>query len=346
MTSRKKTVEIVVFTLLIMLSSSSQADEVLLTNGDRLTGQVDKITEGKLYFLSDLAGSVTIDMINVKTFTTERTVKIVLTDGTETSRQILGSTVGNVELAAEELTKAQSIKLTDIAAVNPPKKEPPKWHGNVSVGWTSAHGNTNSETIQASANASLRREEDRIVLAADYGKAEQEDPDTGEEETTEDWWKTKGKYDYFFSKKLYGFLEGRYETDKVAELESRFIKGIGAGYQWVESDVMNFSTEAGLAHLSERFDNKTGNNNELSAQIGYHFDRKFTGQIKFINDLTYYPSIGEFSDYYLTTTSELRAQFTEKMFANLKAIFDYDTSPAEGKGNTDVKYIAGVGWNF
>jgi hypothetical protein len=34
------------------------------------------------------------------------------------------------------------------------------------------------------------------------------------------------------------------------------------------------------------------------------------------------------------------------MFANFKVIFDYDATPAEGAGNTDVKYMLGVGWSF
>ena len=36
----------------------------------------------------------------------------------------------------------------------------------------------------------------------------------------------------------------------------------------------------------------------------------------------------------------------KSMYANVKAIFDYDASPAKGKGSTDVKYIVGVGWEF
>ncbi|MHC4105002.1 MAG: DUF481 domain-containing protein, partial [Planctomycetota bacterium] len=54
----------------------------------------------------------------------------------------------------------------------------------------------------------------------------------------------------------------------------------------------------------------------------------------------------KFSDYYLTSTGEIRAHFTDRMFTNFKAIFDYDSTPAIGAGNTDVKYIWGIGWSF
>lgn len=36
----------------------------------------------------------------------------------------------------------------------------------------------------------------------------------------------RGKYDFFLTEKFYGFLEGRYETDKIAELDRRVIGGV------------------------------------------------------------------------------------------------------------------------
>jgi hypothetical protein len=124
------------------------------------------------------------------------------------------------------------------------------------------------------------------------------------------------------------------------------IIGGGVGYQWVESDELNFSTEAGLASLYEKFDNQTSSNSEISAQIGCHFDKKLNEKMKLINDFTYYPSLDNPTDYYLTNTTEFRAHFTETFFTNFKAIFGYDFSPAMGQGTTDVKYIWGFGWGF
>ena len=48
---------------------------------------------------------------------------------------------------------------------------------------------------------------------------------TGEKEVTQDQWKARGEYDYFFSKKLFGFIDGRYEKDRIAELERRVVVG-------------------------------------------------------------------------------------------------------------------------
>ncbi len=337
---------IAVILMLAVFHPACFAGLVLLTNGDRLTGEVEKVVDGKLHFKSDIVGSITIDMKNVKTFGTDKAEKIILSDGTILNRRITASDDGQVKLSGGEIIKTQDLKLADITAVNPPAMSPVKWKGSATIGSTSVHGNTRSETSQASLSGSLRREKDRTTAGLDYGKAKVQDPDTGDEETTEDWWKARAKYDYFVGETFYGFIEGRYETDKIADLDRRVILGAGAGYQWIESDRINFSTEAGLAHLSERFAGATDSNNEVSAQAAYHFEMKITDRIEFINDFAYSPILSEFSDYFLPTTAELRASLTEKMFTNFRAIFDYDTSPAGGKGRTDVKYILGVGWNF
>jgi putative salt-induced outer membrane protein YdiY len=202
------------------------------------------------------------------------------------------------------------------------------------------------ERVSANANFSKRTEKDRTTISTDYAKAEQEDPDTGEDETIEDWWRAKGKYDYFFSKKMYGYVDGRYEKDAVAELDRRTIIGVGGGYQWIESENMNFSSEFGLASLYEKYDNQTDSNSEISLQLGYNYDKKLRKNVKFVHDLTYYPAIDKFSDYYLTTTAGVRADFTEMFFVTAKAILNYDATPAIGAHKTDVKYFLGLGYRF
>lgn len=328
---------------LAWLAPAAGADELVLKNGDHLTGKVVHLVGGKMAFNSDKAGAVTVDLADIQTFSSVEPVTVDLKDGTTFKQKIVSAEAGRFAVAGTEGLKAQQFSVADIVSINKPI---PKWTGQVSVGITSTHGNTKTETISASANALKRTEKDRTTVSADYAKGKQRDPDTGEDVTIEDWWRAQGKYDYFFSKKGYGYLDLRYEKDSVAELDRRVIVGVGGGYQWVESPEMNFSTEFGLASLYEKFRNQTDSNSELSLQLGYHFDKKLAKNISFMNDLTFYPAIEKFSDYYLTTTAGLRADFTSQLFLTLKAIFNYDRSPAAGRGSTDTKYFLGFGYRF
>lgn len=331
---------------LLLFVQPGYADEIVLRNGDRLTGKIVHLVDGKLVFKSDVAGEVTVELSNIQTFSSDDPITVNLKDRTGFRQKVLSADAGRFAVEGTEDLKAQQFAVADIISINPPPKPIPKWTGDISIGITSTHGNTKTEMISANANATKRTERDRTTVSADYAKGEQEDPDTGETVTIEDWWRAKGKYDYFFSKKGYGYLDVRYEKDAVAELDRRVIVGVGGGYQWIESDDMNFSTELGLASLYEKFDNQTDSNSELSFQVGYNFDKKLRKNIKFTHDLTYYPAIDKFSDYYLTSTAGIRADFTEKIFMTLKAIFNYDATPAIGRGSTDTKYFLGLGYRF
>jgi putative salt-induced outer membrane protein YdiY len=331
---------------LVLCAQICYGDEIHLKNGDRISGKIQHLVDGKLIINADVAGTVTVDLSNIQTLSSDGPIEVNLKDGTGFTQKVLSAEAGRFAVAGTEDLKAQQFVVADIVSINPPPKPIPKWTGDISVGVTSTHGNTKTEMISANANATKRTEKDRTTVSADYAKGEQEDPDTGEDVTIEDWWRAKGKYDYFFSKKMYGYLDGRYEKDAVAELDRRTIIGLGGGYQWIEADDMHFSTEFGLASLYEKYDNQTDSNSEISLQLGYNYDKKLRKNIKLVHDLTYYPAIDKFSDYYLTTTAGVRADFTETFFVTAKAILNYDATPAIGAHKTDVKYFLGLGYRF
>ena len=327
----------------VLFVQISHGDEIHLKNGDRISGKIQHLVDGKLTIKADVAGTVTVALSDIQTLSSDEPIQVNLKDKTGFNQKVSTAEPGKFTIEGSETTKAQEFEVADIVSINPPPK---KWTGDISVGITSTHGNTKTEMISANANFSKRTEKDRTTISTDYAKGQQEDPDTGETVTIEDWWRAKGKYDYFFSKKMYGYVDGRYEKDAIAELDRRTIIGVGAGYQWIESENINFSSEFGLASLYEKYDNQTDSNSEITLQLGYIFDKKLRKNIKLVHDLTYYPVIDKFSDYYLTTTAGVRADFTETFFATAKAILNYDRTPAIGAHKTDVKYFFGLGYRF
>jgi putative salt-induced outer membrane protein YdiY len=295
---------------------------------------------------ADLVGQVTIEAKNIATFQSDAPLEIHLQDGTELHQPVIAGEPNEFALAAGAPLKPQTFGLGQVVSINPPPEVKPKWTGSISGSLASTHGNTSSETITGSLSVARRTEKDRTTASADYARSEREDPDTGEEETTENWWKARAQYDYFFSQKFFAFLNGRYEKDDIAALDRRVIVGGGGGYQWIEKPDVSFATSFGLASLYEKFDNQTDSNSEISLQAGYNFQKTLWENLRFLHDLTYFPSVEQFSDYYLTTSAELRATMIKNLFASFRVIFDYDASPAIDRGSTDVKYLLGVGLSF
>jgi putative salt-induced outer membrane protein YdiY len=330
----------------VVFSAAAGADEVFLKNGDRLSGTIVRLTDGKLVFKSDATGEVTVDAAHVQTLATTDPVEVHLKDGTRFDRRIVAGQPDQFGIETDATLRAQTFQLTDLVSINPPAKPQPKWTGSVSLGVTATTGNTSKTSANASVNVARRGEKDRITAGFDYAKGRQKDQGTGIKTTIEDWWRAQAQYDYFVSEKLYLFGNGRYEKDGVALLERRVVVGGGLGYQWIESPEMNFSTNLGAASVYEKYATNPDSNSEFSLQAGYNFDRQLTDTVKFIHNLTYFPAFDDFGDYYLTTTADLQASLTKTMFASFKTIFNYDATPAAGRSGTDVKYILSVGMTF
>jgi len=335
------------FLCCVGLSSTLYADQVYLKNGDRLTGKIVSLTEGKMVLNSDLAGPVTIDMKSITTFSSEAPLEIHLKDGTVLHQPVVAAEPNEFALQTAEPLQPQKLELARVASINPPPVPKAKWTGNVAGAAGLTTGNTKSNSVSASASLARRTEQDRTTADADIAKGSQTDRGTGISRTNEDWWRLRGEYDYFFTKKFFGFGNGRYEKDAIALVNRRVMVGGGVGYQWIEDARTSFSTNLGLASLFTKYDNVPESNNQLSAQAGYNFSRQLWKNTKFLNDLTWFPSLSNpSSDYFLTSTAELRANLTKTMFANFRVIFNYDAQPAPDRGNTDLKYLLGIGLSF
>lgn len=330
----------------VIAAATTHADVVYFNNGDKLTGKLISVIDGKAVFNSDLAGEITIDTTEVSTFQTDAPVKVQLSDGTTIEDKLVRSEKGTVELPAARSLKNSTLSFDQIAAINPPPPAGPKITGSVSTALSSSHGNTKADSRALSFDIQREFEKSRTIGVLDYAKSRQRSSSSDRKHDTENWWRSRLKHDFLFDEKYYAYAEGRLESDKIALLDRRTILGGGLGYQWIKSDRTNFRTETGLSQRRDTFTDNSDTVNETAVQFGYLFNHKFNGKIKFFHELTYYPAISDPSDYLLTTTAEIRASVIGSMFVNFKVLFDYDAIPADTAGSTDIKYLFGAGLDF
>lgn len=324
----------VMLTLVFVISVSATADQIVMNNGDTLTGTIKETAAGKVVIKTELAGTVSVSLANIKTMSTDKPLELHLKDGSVINQPLQSADAGTVKVAG----KTDAVELANIAKINPEK---PRWKGDFSAGATYTTGNTKNESYAFSGNLAKRTEKDRTTFTGDSIRKKE-----GANKTvTENWWRVGAKYDYFMSKKWYLYGQGRYEVDEIADMDQRIIAGGGTGYQWIETDITSFSTELGASWIDEEYGDGTSDD-KISAQAGYRLSHQFNETFSFIHNLNYYPSTEKVSDYYLTTTGELRAKINSHLFTNFKVLFDYDATPAAGKGSSDLKYIFGAGVNF
>jgi putative salt-induced outer membrane protein YdiY len=328
--------------LLAAVVLPAHADEVILNNGDHLSGTISTLVDGKLTIKTDLAGEIKIDLKNVRTFSTTHPVELHLQDGSVLKQTVHADEAGKIVTAGDNQLRPQPLSLTSLQTINPP---PTQWNGSITASALMARGNTDTDAFTLAANAVRRTEQDRITFAAGYYFSKEKNKDTGDSSTTADNWFFLGKYDYFLTKKLYVLALTRVERDRIADLNLRVSPSVGVGYQWFDKDDFHFSTEAGLGWVFEDYKN-VGSDDHPTARLAYHIDKKLNDQVMLFHNLEYLPSLDNISDFNINADAGVRANLTSRMFSEAKVEWRFDATPAPGSQKNDVRYILGVGWQF
>jgi putative salt-induced outer membrane protein YdiY len=332
--------------VLAICGSVAMGDVVALKGGDRLTGTIVSLADGKLRMKTDSMGDVTIDMAKVMTFSTDEPIVLVFKDGTVVHQKVAAAQDGMVAVQAGGLIAPQNLALADLTGANPPEKPKAKWTGHLTFSATKTTGNSRSTSAGGDTSLERRGEDDRILVNAYYLFAQSKDNSTGVESTTADKWFVEVAYNYFVSKKLFVLADVNYMKNRIANLDGRAIGTLGMGYQWVESKPMNFNTNLSLGGMHESYTHPDRNTGTVVGQVSWHFDRALTDSLTFLHDFRINPDLEKFSNYKLETSAELRAAVYKAIFASFKVLIDYDSNPAAGQQRTDTAYILGVGINF
>jgi putative salt-induced outer membrane protein YdiY len=330
--------------LLVALACSGQAraDDVYFKNGDHLTGTIQTAGDGKMTISTATVGSVVINMSDVKTFSTDEPVKLLMQDGTLIDQKVTQGPEGSVMTAPGGTIAPQAVALDHVVKINAP---PAQWHGTIVINGSLTQSNTDTVTFGASINADRRTDLDRVLFDAQYLYGRQKV--NGTDTTNEDNWHIDATYDYFATKQLYGYGNIRVEKDRIQFLDLRLTPGAGLGYQWVEQPTLNFRTEAGMAWVYQEYSTQPSPSEEVSARVAYHVDATlFDSKVKVFNDVQYFPSVENTRDYIVLTDAGIHVALTKTMFSELKAEVDYNSQPAPGAHRTNTEYILGVGWTF
>jgi putative salt-induced outer membrane protein YdiY len=323
------------------VASSAHADEILLNNGDRLTGKITA-AGSKLTIDTKAAGKVTVDLKDVKTFSTDEPTDLILKDGTHVHGRIESAGGGLISVAPGPAgAMAGVVPYRQLKAINPPAAA---WSGSVLIGGLLARGNTDSDSLNATAQFSHKTDHDEFTFYGQYIFSRQRVPGDGKHETADDLL-GRLKYQYDFTPRFYGYgaIEG--EHDVIAGLDLRLAPTVGVGYKWFDEPAFGFNTEAGIGYLYRQYahDGETGN---PAARVAYHLKSKLNDKVSLYHDLEYLPGLDRLDDYFLDADLGIRTDITGKVYTEFKVDYRYDSKPAPGHGPNDLRFILGVGVAF
>ncbi len=338
---RMKTVLICACALFIGFVAN--ADVIVMKSGARFIGTVKHIEGGTVDFASEDVGDIKIKQANIVSMTTDKANPVEFTDKRiETGVVARGD--GGFTLDGKPLD------MDKVKSVNP---TPEKWHGSVNLSATAARGNSVSEAVSLFADVSRRWEKDRFTGSLSYNFAQSGDTKEDKQKTSNRF-EAQAQEDHFWTSLLYGFVNGKYEYDRIMNLDYRYRIGAGLGLQWLDGRMFDglgkwsFSQEVGASWVKERF--KSSLDDDYAAfSYAHHlvWDPNWLAGLNFTHNFAYYPELSDWADNYLIDSD---IGFTYAFLADWQLIgkieWDYKSKVGEGTKHSDLRYMLGLGYKW
>ncbi len=317
------------------------ADEVYLVNGDRISGTVVNKSGDLLTVKTDFAGEIGIAWDKVVSVSTEAPVVLQLDDATLIKGTLALSDDGVVSIEGNELVQASRVPVERVALINPPAPQNGvKLKGLANAGVYIAKGNTDKEAYHADIEAVARTKQNRFTAGAIYNQALDNDVESENNATA------YLKYDHFFTDKWYSYANTVLFKDDFADLNLRTTLGLGAGYQFIESDLTNLSLEGGLSYVNEDFE-LAPDESYPAARWSLNYDNYlYPKKLQFFHFHEGLLGLEDTNDIIIITRTGLRAMLIDGFTATAQVDVDWDNTPAPGNDRVDTRYMFNLGYGW
>jgi putative salt-induced outer membrane protein YdiY len=329
------------FSMTLLFADSALADEVYLTNGDLLTGEILSTKEDRLIIETDYAKTIKVKLDKVICITSDKKVTLLLKNNEKLVGRASCPTLGAIELLDTETGETTEVSFAELKAINPPPPPPPvTYKALVNLGGAIKDGNTESKTFNSSGRFQARSKRHRFNLEGKFNYGESE----GEEDERN--WLLGAKHDYFATKKIYAYLRPLAEYDKFQDLDLRLVVSAGPGYQVIDTERTSLFVEAGPAYTYEDYGD-AGDNEYLAARwsAGLKFDI-VREKIKFFHLHELFQDLTSGEGLYLRTEQGIRVSVVKNLFLNFQVDYEYRSDPPAGNKSSDTALILGLGYEL
>ncbi len=329
----------------VILSGAADlyADEVLLTNGDRISCDVIRMKDNVLFIRTEYSGDITVKWDYIANIHTDDDIDVVLDDDTLISGTGCESEEGTIRLSAEADREAEQVLLEDVKVINPePAGDTPdtKIKALLNFGLTSTKGNTEKESKHFTGEYTARTIKNRYTIGGMLNRTE----DCGRE--TENSTLAYVRHDHFLSEKWFINLNTLFEKNKAKDLDLRSVVGLASGFQFFESEEKSLSVEMGISHVNEEYISP----NEMeysSSRWAVSYNKYFVNKsIEFFHYNEGLLSIEDTDDLIIKSRTGFRIPLFSNINTTLQYNYDWERTPVPGREESDRKIMFSIGYKF
>lgn len=328
------------FGFLFTLAAFSQKDTLLLSNGDRIIGEVKKMDRGVLIIKTPYSSSdLKVKWKKVKTINSEESFLVTATDGRRHKMEGLDTKNPNNIFIKKDYDGY--IDMSDIVLIRPVKDGfVSRLNASISFGYNFTKA---SNLSQLSVGSTLGYTSDYYSIGATFNSVR------SSQDKVEEIQRTLGElsFNYFLKRDNFLIIQSEFLSNSEQKLRLRMTNKLGYGKYFIHSNQMYLAGALGVAWNNERYEegiNEDRNSGEVYGAVEVNlFD---FNDFSLVSGITAYPSLTEKDRVRTDFKIDLKYDLPLDLFIKLGFNYNYDNKPVEGASYADYVIRTTLGWEL
>lgn len=330
--------------VVLAFAAAVHADEVVLTDGSKLVGEIQQLSYGKLKMKTDFAGDMVIDAERVKGLNTTTPMAVQAKSG---ERYVGPLNYDGENQTVKGADGEKRIAIDQVVATWPSAGESPEeaearlkkaaegWKLRLELGINGETGNTETLAINGAVTATRETDVDRMTLYA-MGRYKK---DNGVDNTREIIGGIRLEHD--LTERLYLWGNAELENDIFENIDLRFTIGGGLGYFVIRKPDQEFKIFGGPGFQHESYSDGSDSQDQAILILGETYRHDFTPWLTFTHGITYYPTLEDINDYraVMENAGELPISSDGKWKLRLGVRNQYKSQPPGDTEKLDTFYF-------
>jgi putative salt-induced outer membrane protein YdiY len=328
------------------------ADQVVLKNGDRLTGSITKSDDKTLSIKTEFAGDVTIQWPAIQEISSTEPLHVALSSGktvvgpvttADGNLAVTTSASGTVKVPKDDVTALRN----DTEQTAYEKSLHPSllqgWAGGANVGFSLTRGNSQTKNLALAFTADRKTRTDDISLYANTVYAANDAPGAVPR-TTASADQGGARYSRNLGPRLFVYGSADFQTDALQDLNLRSVLGGGLGFHAINRDRTTLDFLGGLNYTKESY--TTFSRNFAALTLGEEFSQKLGASTLLTQKLYFFPDLSQTGEYRSTFNFGSVTKLS-KWLGWQNAFGDiYVTNPPVGTKKNDIVLTTGLNFSF
>jgi len=323
---------------------SAYADEIILNDGERVSGTITKETFFKVIIENPSKETMTIKKGDIRCRINKKRQKLAVIKEIEKIQRSYHVKAEKNKKEIVEKKKEQKIvsnikKVEKHLAV---AKEVNKWQRKISLGGGLTGGNSESSQLSVDLKVDKKTKGDEWNFrVSNYLSSSNRKMNSRKHSGLARYARSFGE-----GLKWYNFYKFEASQDYFANIDYRLGPSLGFGYWFFDKNDFRLMVEGAVGFQHTNYRSSADDKNEAVIVPRCFIKKKLFGNMIVSHDAAYYPSLGDLGEFRTHNETEVVNPINDDLSLKMSLIRDYNTDPSDDVEKLDYTLLSSLDYSF